>query len=180
MQLIRGVCAKRYSVLKKNLATDYGLKIDKYPDTIDSAINDLNVHEANLPAHFKKGRNQSGFTFAQQTGSDKIVPGVNGKISDHIQWHKCKHMGHYANQCPSGDDTENESTSALRGKVSTNVLHQSHLTSDGHPLIHIQLATSSGILDPALILLDSQSTVHVFSNKEVLTNIWMHPEGQTL
>jgi hypothetical protein len=39
---------------------------------------------------------------------------------------------------------------------------------------------STGILDQALILLDSQSTVHVFDNKELLTDIKVHPEGKTL
>lgn len=179
-QVIRGACKQRYSILRKNLAIDFGLKVDKYPDTIDEAINALNVQEANLPSHLKKGKPLTGFNFVQDEG-EKGVPGRNGKIVDHIQCHKCKSVGHYANQCPNATDGDGVSTGGTDSQVSTHiVLHQSHLTSDGRPLNHIQLATSSGTLDPALILLDSQSTVHVFNNTELLTNVRSHPEGKTL
>mmetsp|Transcript_2846 Transcript_2846/g.5333 ORF Transcript_2846/g.5333 Transcript_2846/m.5333 type:complete len:134 (+) Transcript_2846:937-1338(+) len=105
MQIIRGSCRKRYSTLRKNLAVDFGLKIDKYPVTIDEAVNALNVQEANLPAHMRKGKTHTGFSFAQD-GNEKIVAGKNGKIFDRIQCHKCKAKGHYANQCPSDGESE--------------------------------------------------------------------------
>jgi len=54
MQIIRGACVRRYSSLRKNLATDYGLKLNKYPETIDGAVNALNVAESQLPPYIKK------------------------------------------------------------------------------------------------------------------------------
>lgn len=107
MQIIRGSCKKRYSGLRKNLATDFGLKINKYPETIDDAVNALNVAEGQLPHHFRKLRNSNGFMFAQ-VGEGKLIPGTNGKTFDHISCHKCKNMGHYADKCPSrsSDDME--------------------------------------------------------------------------
>ena len=172
IQLLRGACKKRYTYLRKNLAVDYGLKVDKYPNTIDEAINALNVQETNLPAHLQKTK--TGFVLVQD-GTDLTAPGRNGKMFAQIQCHKCKKNGHYASQCPDADAEPKDS------QVSTHVvLHQSHLVSDGKPLNQIQLTISPGTLDASLILLDSQSTVHVFNNKTLLTDIKRHPEGRTL
>jgi hypothetical protein len=53
--------------------------------------------------------------------------------------------------------------------------------SNGSPMNHIQqLTTSTGTLDPNLILLDSKSTVHVFNNKDLLMDIRLHPKGHVL
>jgi hypothetical protein len=67
----------------------------------------------------------------------------------------------------------------INGEVSTHIfLCQSHQLSDEESLNHIQLFTAT--LDRALILLDSESTIHVFNNKELLTDIRRHPQGKTL
>lgn len=103
MQIIRGACKKRFSRLRYNLATDYGLRVDKYPNTIDDAVNALNVAESQLPLYMKKPRHPNGFMFAQ-TGEEKLVAGTDGKFFDRITCHKCKHKGHYAPKCPYQDD----------------------------------------------------------------------------
>mmetsp|Transcript_14501 Transcript_14501/g.27283 ORF Transcript_14501/g.27283 Transcript_14501/m.27283 type:complete len:394 (+) Transcript_14501:52-1233(+) len=107
LQIIRGACKKRYSSLKKNLATDYGLKIDKYPSTIDGAVNALNVAESQLPPFLKKQRTppSHNLQFVQANAEQKIVPGTNGKTVDHITCHKCKAVGHYATNCPATEES---------------------------------------------------------------------------
>eukprot|EP00557_Chaetoceros_sp_GSL56_P003666 CAMPEP_0176493026 /NCGR_PEP_ID=MMETSP0200_2-20121128/9337_1 /TAXON_ID=947934 /ORGANISM="Chaetoceros sp., Strain GSL56" /LENGTH=381 /DNA_ID=CAMNT_0017890677 /DNA_START=1878 /DNA_END=3023 /DNA_ORIENTATION=- len=105
LQIIRGACKKRYSGLRKNLATDYGLKIDKYPSTIDGAVNALNVAESQLPPYIKKQRSPD-IQFVQS--EQKIVAGTNGKTIEHITCHKCKSVGHYATNCPSEKSDEKE------------------------------------------------------------------------
>eukprot|EP00557_Chaetoceros_sp_GSL56_P009876 CAMPEP_0176482364 /NCGR_PEP_ID=MMETSP0200_2-20121128/3334_1 /TAXON_ID=947934 /ORGANISM="Chaetoceros sp., Strain GSL56" /LENGTH=389 /DNA_ID=CAMNT_0017878671 /DNA_START=187 /DNA_END=1356 /DNA_ORIENTATION=+ len=105
MQIIRGACRKRYSSLRRNLATDFGLKTNKYPETIDDAVNALNVAEKQLSLPFKKLRNQDDLTFAQN-GHGNPVAGTNGKIIDNIICHKCKKSGHYANKCPMESQDE--------------------------------------------------------------------------
>jgi hypothetical protein len=182
MQIIRGACKKRYSQLKLNLSNDYSLKINKYPDTVEEATSALNVHENNLHGRLKKGRAQTGLTFVQD-GNEKLVAGKNGKVQEHIQCHRCKSKGHYANQCPvpsNESGSPNSQDGSTDVQVSTHVLSQSHQMSDGSPMNHIQLTTSTGTLDPKLILLDSESTVHVFNNKDLLTDIRLHPEGRVL
>jgi hypothetical protein len=182
MQIIQGACKKRYSQLKLNLSNDYSLKTNKYPDTVEEATSALNVHESNLQARLKRGRPQSGLTFVQD-GTKKLVAGKNGKIQEHIQCHKCKFKGHYANQCPTppdGSESQKSQNGETDVQVSTHVLSQSHQMSDGSPMNHIQLTTSTATLDPNLILLDSESTVHVFNNKDLLTDIRLHPKGEVL
>jgi len=104
MQIIRGACKRRYSGLKKNLATDYGLKIDKYPTTIDGAVNALNVAESQLPTFIKKQRSPD-LQFVQTNSEQKPMAGTNGKVVEHITCHKCKNIGHYANNCPVEEES---------------------------------------------------------------------------
>lgn len=107
MQIIRGACKRRYSSLRKNLATDFGLKIDKYPDTIDGAVNALNVAESQLPTFIKKNKTPA-YQLTQTSGEQKTVAGTNGKTVDHVICHKCKNIGHYANKCPMSQSEEEE------------------------------------------------------------------------
>ena len=158
--------------------TEYSLQTDKYPTTIDGAMAALNNAESQLPSHFKRGCGGLGdFTFAQTDG--EMVPGTNGKLVEHVTCHKCKKIGHCKNKCPSGQDGSNEENGS-DGQVSTHVLYQSHHTSGDHSLNHIQLTMMTATLDREIILLDSQSSVHVLNNKELLTDIRLHPEGKTL
>lgn len=98
---------------------------------------------------------------------------------EHITCHKCKKVGHsYANKCPTGGPEEKKEGETEQ--VSTHILSQSHYISDDDHTNHVQLTMSSVTLDRASILLDSQSSVHVFNNKELLTDVRMHPAGKTL
>ena len=98
MQIIWGACQKHYAGVKKNLAIDFGLGIDKYPHTIDGAVNNLNVAESQLHFLKKPKSPQNVFQFAQV---EQAVAGTNGKIIPNITCHNCKKLGHYANKCPS-------------------------------------------------------------------------------
>lgn len=107
MQIIRGACPKRYSSLRKNLATDFGLRTNKYPKTINDVVNALNVAEKQLSPPYQKIRNPNGFIFAQN-GNGNLIAGTNGKIMENIICHKCKRPGHYANKCPVENQDEKE------------------------------------------------------------------------
>lgn len=111
MQIIEGACSKRYSAFKRTLTLHYGVDNNLYPETIDKAINALNVAESELPNHYRKGRREDGLTFAQVEDGGAVA-GTNGKVVEHITCHKCKKIGHYANKCPSeqGGEAEKETT----------------------------------------------------------------------
>jgi Zinc knuckle. len=175
MQIIRGACQKRYGNLRESLATLYGLEMNPYPDTIDKAMNSLNIAENQSQSQGRRGRRQDGYIFTQTEKG--LVPGTNGKTVEHVTCHKCQKPGHYANKCPS-DEAKDAPES--ENKVSTHILSQTHAISGEAHTNHIQLTSPTAILDQSLILLDSESSVHVFNNKELLNNIRMHPEGKTL
>jgi hypothetical protein len=84
MQIIHGSCKKHYGGLRKNLVTDFGLGLNKYPDTIDGAVNALNVAESQL--HFSK-RPKSPYNAFQFAQAEQAVAGTNGKVVPTITCH---------------------------------------------------------------------------------------------
>ena len=92
-------------------------------------------------------------TFAQLTP----VPGTNGQLFEKITCNKCHLPGHYANVCPD---------------IVPVVAASAPPSTTGTTLVQYVLAQSkSGNIDPDWILLDSQSTISVFRNPALLTNI---------
>jgi hypothetical protein len=98
----------------------------------------------------------SGMTFAQQQTSP--VPGSDGVLHPTITCYQCHGSGHYANTCP------------------VPVLSTAKSASPGTTLMQYVLAqsTADGI-HPRCVLLDSQSTISVFMNPSMLTNIRTSP-----
>ena len=71
-------------------------------------------------------------------------------------------VGHYADRCPSDTDTTSTATSSAAG---TTLLQ--------HACMLAQSKATS--IDPHWILLDSQSTISIFKNKEILSNVRCSP-----
>ena len=87
-------------------------------------------------------------TFAQR-GS---VAGNNGLTHDGIECYQCRSVGHYASNCPDGADEPSTGTTLTQ-----------------YAFVMAQAKASS--IDPQWILLDSQSTISVFNNASMLTNV---------
>ena len=79
------------------------------------------------------------------------MAGTNGHTYDDVECYNCHNMGHYAANCPQGIETVAGTT----------------LTQYGYMLAQTNVVG----IDPAWILLDSQSTFSVFNNKAMLSNI---------
>ena len=169
--LITGASPTRYGTLITQLANEYAMGRDQYPEDMTTAYNLLvnyvipvNTSAPNRTAP-TTGRiappaappaptvsASSGITFAQAAAAgDPPVPGNNGGIFPAVDCYVCGSLGHYAANCPT-------STSSATGTTLTQ-----------YAFMMAQAASST--IDPAWILLDSQSTISVFNNPSMLTDI---------
>jgi hypothetical protein len=93
-------------------------------------------------------------TFAQR---GTLVAGTDGTTHENIQCWNCRLQGHYAGDCP---------TTPAGGTVTGTTL-----TQQAFVLAQASVGDKRHGIDPNWILLDSQSTISVFKNADMLTNI---------
>ncbi|KAI2506456.1 hypothetical protein MHU86_7971 [Fragilaria crotonensis] len=161
--LVTGADPSKYGTLIAHLSNQYAMGRDEYPCDETAAYNLLvNYRTPENAARPRTSNNHhsspatpatpagSGITFAQHGA----VAGNNGLTHDGIECYHCHSIGHYASNCPTVSDTT--------------VTSGTTLTQYAYMLAQAQNA--SGI-DPEWILLDSQSTISVFNNASMLTNI---------
>ncbi|KAI2493026.1 hypothetical protein MHU86_21527 [Fragilaria crotonensis] len=172
--LIRGSDPTRYGTLVADLANQYSKGKDEYPTDITSAYSLLVNYRtpvnatyrarnsavasesSTTPAQASAANEGSAMTFAQRSTS---TPGTNGVTHEGITCYRCNNTGHYASDCPD---------------------EQASSTTSGTTLLQygLMLAQGTTAIDPSWILLDSQSTISVFRNPDMLTNI--RPSDRTL
>jgi len=106
---------------------------------------------------------------------DDLVPGVDGLLYKNIRCFRCNHYGHYPNRCgvclfqldkeESSDDDTEESMSDALGSLNFSFFQSglSFMTDTNNNKFRG--------LKPTWILLDTQSTVDIFHNPGLLTDI---------
>jgi Zinc knuckle len=160
MMFIRRADPTRYGTLIAELSNQYAMGKDEYPKDVSSTysllvnyktptnarVHDKNNERAAVAAtNVRAVTEETAVTFAQKAA---LKPGTNGIVHDGITCYNCNKKGHYANDCP----VEKTATT---------------LTQQGY------MMTQKGVsgIDPTWILLDSQSTISVFCNSDMLYNM---------
>ncbi len=136
----------RYGKLIEEIENAFLKGNNDYPETPTEAYN--------LLVNYRNYNNNKRPT---PGGLDQVAFVAEGKRTraEHITCFKCKRKGHYKSDCP---DFQAPNTEAL--------VPATTLTT-----IATTLSTSESSINPMWILCDSESTVDIFKNKAILTNI---------
>ena len=204
--ILKRACKKRYGGLLKSLSNSFLLGENKYPSTLADVLKILNHYQSEArdkreedeknekkKSSGSKGKREKGVSFLQSTGDPiniSYLRGTNGSFYSKITCRLCNTKGHYQTHCPvatnekghkmkkdtpsneedqegdTGQDTRQ--TGQTREEVSRRgaiVLNQTHVQP------HI---------NPNWVLLDSESTEHIFRNRDLLTDVEPMTNGETL
>ncbi|KAI2510045.1 Reverse transcriptase (RNA-dependent DNA polymerase) [Fragilaria crotonensis] len=167
--LIRNADPSRYGTLITDLANQYAGQKDNYPKDIVSAKSLLVMYKtptnATGPRNAGSQQRQQqqrpttngdplhGLTLAQRTAI--AVAGTDSQLRPNVTCYGCGLPGHMAGECPTADTT---TAPAITLTQYAYVLAQAAQEGEHE-------------IDPDWILLDSQSTISVFKNASMLTNI---------
>ena len=157
IQFIKGTNANHKPYLS-HLRNSYLDGLDVYPNTVQEAYNILQRREElhNVPT--VEG---DGIAFAQKSGRDMST----------VTCYSCHQTGHYANseECPNyrGDHSGRKEPDGPPG-------------GNGVSALMFSFYQANGKIPKTWVLLDSQSTVDIFCNPNLLVNIRQSSEGMRI
>ena len=182
MCFILGADRTRYGRLIENMENSFLQGQDTYPKTVNNAYN-LIANWKQDPRNLMRaiGSINDGITFTTTTEanddattlttSSSIGKGDKGKnkgkqSKSHIKCFKCNTMGHYSNECPNEEIT---SDIMLMDGIEDGEFNETGFSCLQHG--NDKNINNNKQINPMWMLLDSCSTVNIFYNKDMLTNI---------
>ena len=126
---------------------------DHYPMDLATAYEIMHLRG---PENVRGAVHHEGVAFANVEGRVP-VPGRNGRVYAHIDCRICNNPGHFADQCT----VINQDAGGQEGNHRT----------DGFSFSQVEKNAREFIIPKSWVLLDNQSTVDVFHNRDLLRNI---------
>ena len=181
MDFLNGADRHRFGTLWADLENQFARNNNQYPADLTEAYSMLVSYKPPFPTRNKEhGRPpttttapkipDSGTTLAN-VGLSAEIAGSNGVLHNGVTCFKCNHKGHYADSCPS---TVLSGTQHLQmGLKDPNP--PDFTGAHDYEFSFTQPLARHEPIPNTWILLDSQSTVCVFNNKHLLSNIRTSP-----
>jgi hypothetical protein len=172
VSFLRRVSRQKYGQLWVDLQNSYARGKDDFPsniiDAYDMLLHYVPPHRSDHKSH-KQSRGSSGVQFVQSgRASNTPVPGLDGVLHADIECFNCHDFGHYSPQCPlRKTNSSSESGGFQLLQIASNESRNPGLSD----ITFVQDSTPHVFIPQSWLLLDSQSTVSVFNNLSLLSNI---------
>jgi hypothetical protein len=163
---LKRVDRRRFGALWADLENQFTRGNDQYPVDLASAyslLTDYKVTE-NARCYVEPPPETSGMTFLQ---ASEAVAGTDGILFEHIKCFRCQKKGHLADKCLQASTA---GASFLQAGMLPDESAEDNIVPP-QEFCFSQNDTRFQAIPSSWVLLDSESTVSVFKNKALLTNI---------
>jgi Reverse transcriptase (RNA-dependent DNA polymerase)/Zinc knuckle len=168
---------RRYGGLCSELENNFARGLNHYPHDLTAAYNLLLNYKA-APATSRpprrdgntsaSGAEVSGVSFLQAADP---TPGTNNITHERVKCYNCQLYGHYSADCPTSAQDGVQMLQTTTMPTQADQIPTEETLDSASSFSFAQAATGHNIIPHDWILLDSQSTVSVFNNRALLTDI---------